>query len=300
MAQVIGLGYIGYQVTDPKGWDFLLQDIFGLQRRDDGGRARQYRVDERHHRISVYPAKQEAIAYIGWEAASRDDLEAIASQVQASGIKVKWGDQKLRDERAVMELIHFTGPDAFRTEVFFNAYNDMYPFRSPLPMVGFNTGGLGLGHVVLFAADRDKTAEWYQNVLGFRLSDYIYWDGEAEATFMHCSPRHHSLAVVNACFGAQGGEFGHLMLEVKDLDDVGRAYDRVLANDIPIAMTLGRHTNDQTTSFYVYTPSGFWLEYGWGGRLVDDETWTPAIYDSTKLWGHEVQPPPVAGFDKRR
>ena len=38
-------------------------------------------------------------------------------------------------------------------------------------------------------------------------------------------------------------------------------------------MTLGRHTNDLMTSFYVRTPSGFEIEYGTGGLVVDDDTW---------------------------
>ena len=39
-----------------------------------------------------------------------------------------------------------------------------------------------------------------------------------------------------------------------------------------IASTLDRHTNDHMTSFYVNTPSGFFIEYGWGGRVIDPKT----------------------------
>ena len=63
----------------------------------------------------------------------------------------------------------------------------------------------------------------------------------------------------------KGGDMAHFMFEAKSLDDVGRAYDIVHAEGFPIAMTLGRHTNDNTTSFYLYSPSGWWVEYGCGG-----------------------------------
>ncbi|MFD0567797.1 hypothetical protein ACFQ2M_41870 [Kitasatospora saccharophila] len=33
------------------------------------------------------------------------------------------------------------------------------------------------------------------------------------------------------------------------------------------------HPNDHMFSFYVRTPSGFSVEYGWGGLLIDDATW---------------------------
>ena len=51
-------------------------------------------------------------------------------------------------------------------------------------------------------------------------------------------------------------------------------------------MSLGRHTNDMMTSFYVRTPSGFEIEYGTGGLLVDEENWKVETYDATSFWGH--------------
>jgi extradiol dioxygenase len=82
------------------------------------------------------------------------------------------------------------------------------------------------------------------------------------------------------------------MLEVRSIDDVGAALDIVNEREIPLAMSLGRHTNDHMTSFYVRTPSGFEIEYGTGGRLVDDDTWTIDRYDATSTWGHK---PPATG-----
>jgi hypothetical protein len=53
--------------------------------------------------------------------------------------------------------------------------------------------------------------------MGFRLSDFI--DVPFPLAFFHCNPRHHSLAVAHLP-GTVG--FHHLMLEVAELDDVGR------------------------------------------------------------------------------
>jgi biphenyl-2,3-diol 1,2-dioxygenase len=129
-------------------------------------------------------------------------------------------------------------------------------------------------------------ADLYVNEFGFRVSDHIDWD-DAHATFLHCNPRHHSLALVNECFGMKGGQVHHMMIETTSLDDVGRAYDLIRKNGIPLALTLGRHTNDHMTSFYCGSPSGFAIEYGWGGRLIDDAVWQAGQYDSPSIWGHE-------------
>ena len=77
------------------------------------------------------------------------------------------------------------------------------------------------------------------------------------------------------------------MFEVDELDIIGRAWDKVLEeNAAPILSTLGKHTNDEMVSFYVRTPSGFGLEYGTGGIMIDDATWTPTRYSAAHYWGH--------------
>jgi hypothetical protein len=81
----------------------------------------------------------------------------------------------------------------------------------------------------------------------------------------------------------------HFMLEVNSIDDVGAALDLASKAGVPVVSTLGRHSNDQMMSFYMSTPSGFEVEYGWGGRLVDDATWQVQRHDRGTLWGHKVQ-----------
>ena len=69
---------------------------------------------------------------------------------------------------------------------------------------------------------------------------------------------------------------------------VGRAWDLVdLRGAAPIVQTLGMHTNDKTISFYARTPAGFAVEYGTGGILIDDRTWTPTRYPGAHYWGHQ-------------
>ena len=85
------------------------------------------------------------------------------------------------------------------------------------------------------------------------------------------------------------------MLQVVSLDDVGIAHDMRADRGIPLSMTLGRHTNDRMFSFYVRTPSGFEVEYGWGADTVDNEDeWVVTHMRSPSIWGHRPgdAPPP--------
>jgi hypothetical protein len=83
----------------------------------------------------------------------------------------------------------------------------------------------------------------------------------------------------------------HFMVEVTDIRDVGTAYDRCMDAKQPFEMTLGMYPNDHMFSFYVITPSGFSIEYGWGGLIIDDGTWEVRTLERLHSWGH--RPPGV-------
>ena len=294
MATVKALGYIGCSISDTKAWEKLLLDVFAMEKRDDSpNNVLQYRIDDNHHRLSLYKSKTDKLEYIGWEMETQNDLDTFASELKSKGVKIQAGDEELKTERSVMDLYVIEGPDGVRNEIFFGPLQDFVPFNQTDGRSGFNTRNLGMGHVVLASANRDQTLDWYQQMLGLSLSDHIHWDG-VEATFMHCNPRHHSLAIMNTIGPMQNGDLGHFMLEANTADDVGRAYDVVQENDYPIAFTYGKHTNDLTTSFYLYTPSNWLIEYGYGGQLIDDAVWEPKLYNSPKIWGHNHQLPPNA------
>ena len=183
-------------------------------------------------------------------------------------------------------MVWFTDPFGFRHELS-HGLRMGSPFTPGRTMHGFVTGDGGLGHAVLIVPDLDVAERFFTGVLGFKPSDSV--ESGLSLRFLHCNPRHHSLA-----FALVPGMVGmhHLMLEVAALGDVGAALDLVNERGIPLAMNLGKHTNDLMTSFYVRTPSGFEIEYGTGGRVVDDETWVVGEYDVQSLWGHK---PPAGG-----
>jgi hypothetical protein len=57
---------------------------------------------------------------------------------------------------------------------------------------------------------------------------------------------------------------------------------------VPIAASLGTHTNDRMFSFYMVTPSGFQIEFGHGGRLIEDATWEVQLHTAASIWGHRA------------
>ena len=186
------------------------------------------------------------------------------------------------DERRVKDLIVFSDPIGNRLEIFHGAEIATDPFQPGRAISGFRTGALGMGHAVLTAERLDEVLPFYQDVLGFKASDYIL--KPFKAYFFHVNARHHSLAFIDT--GKNG--IHHLMMETCYLDDVGQAYDLALRRPEMIGTTLGRHVNDEVTSFYSWSPSEFLVEYGWGGRTIEPATWTPhERTEGPSLWGHD-------------
>lgn len=281
------LGYFVFNVTDIGAWRDLAASVLGAEeRREESSGQVRLRFDEHHHRITLRPAKTDSIAAIGWEVPSLSELESVRRKVAEHGLAVAEATREDLADRKVEALFRFRDMDGFPMEVYYGPWMDDVPFHPARPMSGFNCGPLGLGHAVLVTKDRGKAARFYQDVLGFSVTDYIAWD-EADAIFLHCNPRHHSLALINECYGMKSGYMHHFMLETRSLDDVGRAYDIVRSRKLPLVLSLGQHSNDRMTSFYMKTPSGFAIEYGWGGLLVDDSVWRVKHYSTPKLWGHE-------------
>lgn len=281
------LGYLVFNVSDIEAWRDVATNVIGAEERRDSPPDRvRLRFDEHHHRIMLCPAETDSVVAVGWEVPSFRELASVHEKVTEHGFAVTEGTPEDLTDRKVEAMFRFRDLDGFPLEIHCAPWVDDVPFRPSRPMSGFNCGLLGIGHVVLVSKDPKEAARFYQEVLGFTVTDHIV-SGELDAVFLHCNARHHSVALMNECYGMKSGDLNHFMVETRSLDDVGRAYDIVRQRKLPLVLALGQHSNDRMTSFYMKTPSGFSMEYGWGGLLVDDAVWRVRHHSTTKLWGHE-------------
>jgi 2,3-dihydroxybiphenyl 1,2-dioxygenase len=280
--QLAALGYVGIRTADLDQWATYATRFLGMQLVERREGRLSLRMDDRKQRVIVDTDTWEGLSFYGWEVADSGALAALAARLEQAGVNVVHGSRALADERRVRDLIVFSDPVGNRLEAFHGAESAGEPFRPGRSISGFRTGPLGMGHAVLTAERIDEVLPFYTDLLGFRLSDYFV--RPFKAYFFHLNPRHHSLAFIES--GKNG--IHHLMVELFYLDDVGQAYDLALRQPEMIGTTLGRHTNDQITSFYSWSPSKFLVEYGWGGRSIDPATWKPhERADGPSLWGHD-------------
>jgi 2,3-dihydroxybiphenyl 1,2-dioxygenase len=283
------LGYLGLKVKDPDAWRAFATGVLGLMPGEAVGGAPRFRLDEQAWRIAVTPGEADDVDYLGFEVAGAAELGAVTRRLAKGGVSVSEGDPALLAERGVLGLAACQDPDGLRVELYYGAtLRTETPFVSPAGVAGFVTGEQGLGHVVISTRDIVAARHFYQDLLGFRLSDTIRMrkrgDASFEMEFYHCNPRHHTLALMP--IGAPR-RLHHFMLQVAALDGVGFALERAQAAGTPITATLGRHTNDRMVSFYARTPAGFEVEFGFGAIEVDDASWRVTRHDRPSSWGHK-------------
>ncbi|MET8947907.1 VOC family protein [Streptomyces sp. NPDC004542] len=274
------LGYVGISSERLDDWGTFATSRLGMQLVDDAGGTAVLRMDDRRQRVIVTDDGRRG--YFGWEVASASAFDRIADALDAVGVRVRSMTSAERANRFVADGIVFRDPAGNRVEAVIHPAEDPTPFVPGRTHSGFRTGPLGLGHAVLTTPRYDELLSFYRDVLGFRLSDYTAQP--FRASFLHLNARHHSLAIIET----ETVGIHHIMMEMNNMDDVGQAYDLALADPETIGVTLGRHSNDHMFSFYTRTPSDFLVECGWGGRSIDQATWTPCeLTDGPSLWGHE-------------
>ncbi|WP_317847603.1 VOC family protein [Pseudomonas sp. HTZ2] len=288
-----GLGYVTVRSSDLAQWRHYASQVLGMMVvEDERGERLFLKMDERPYRILVQRSAQDGFGACGWEVAGQAAFDQAVAELHAAGVAVEQGSAEQAALRQVQALALFADPDGNRHELYWGPRQDFARFVSPVGVRGFVSDGLGMGHVVLPAPTFDRCRDFYEQVMGFGLSDLMkvrFAPGPAEPEkriyFMHCNNgRHHSLAIFE-CPVPSGCV--HMMVEVAGLEDVGRALDRMHANGVKLSATLGQHTNDQMISFYMKTPSGFDLEYGCDGLVVDWSRHTPFESTVVSQWGHD-------------
>lgn len=294
------LGYLGFEVVDLTKWEQFASNVLGLEVRTgevsaNAGAVRLLRMDEQGHRFILSEGASDDYAYAGWRVEDAAAVEASRAHLDALGIAWTAGTDNELAVRGAQRMIHFNDPAGNRHEVYCSQTVAPSPFKSALVPSGFVTDAGGLGHVVFEADEYTQMVEFAQKVLGMRLSDHIDLEvgpgTSVEVAFFHTNQRHHSFAVApRAPNAGPRKRIHHFMLEARSMSDVGYTRDRFLAVGLPVIMDIGQHPNDQMISFYGQTPSGFNVEFGYGGVLVDEAAWKSCRYDHMSSWGHRPAP----------
>jgi catechol 2,3-dioxygenase-like lactoylglutathione lyase family enzyme len=144
-----------------------------------------------------------------------------------------------------------------------------------------------LGHVLYATPDLETSSRFFQDVLGFKLSDSV--PGVIE--FVRCSTDHHNIGLVSSPVPF----LHHTSWQVEDVDQIGHGAMRLLGIDPTCSVWgLGRHFLGSNYFWYLRDPSGNYAEYFADlDQIAEDAEWLARTWEPEKAlyaWGPPLPP----------
>jgi catechol 2,3-dioxygenase-like lactoylglutathione lyase family enzyme len=144
-----------------------------------------------------------------------------------------------------------------------------------------------LSHLVVNSPNPERLVAFYQQHLGFALSDTLTSPHMGEVMwFLRCSSSHHSIAIARCPHVS----LHHASFEMRGLDEYMRGTGRLLRAGVEKIWGPGRHMAGNNTFSYFLDPLGNTVEYTTELEEIDEDTWHPHLYDFsdpevTDQWG---------------
>ena len=265
MSRVCEIRYVGYGVTNFAAERAFYRDIWGLREvsSDDGMAYFAAQGGEEHHVVRLRSSKVGRIDVIALAAPDRAVVDGLHAKVSASAAKLISAPHDLASPGGGYGF-RFFSPDGLTFEISSDVEQG-----EKRDISRWDGVPVKISHIVLHSPDPGKLTQFFIDVLGFRLSD---WLGDLMA-FLRCNSAHHRIAVLRGppCLN-------HVAYDMQGIDGVMRGISRLKQNKVDIGWGPGRHTAGNNVFSYFVTPSNFVVEYTAELEDVDDDSWEAKVH----------------------
>ncbi|WP_068075707.1 VOC family protein [Novosphingobium lentum] len=250
------LGFCRLACRDLAASTAFYRDLVGLavERADD--REVWLRCSDQPHDMVLVQSDAPGLVGAGFEVEDAGQLDALFALLDAAGLAPFRHDANACATRLVAGAIGVTDPVSGLALEFFCGQA-----TAATPYVAQHTRIERMGHLVLNVADLDAAHRFWVDLLGFAVSDRV--EGTAEWLRAWPNPLHHSLALLQH----DANTLHHINFMVTDIDDIGRATNRLKAAGVPIVFGPGRHLPSTSVFLYFLDPDGNTAELSFGMEL---------------------------------
>jgi catechol 2,3-dioxygenase-like lactoylglutathione lyase family enzyme len=275
-ARVTELRYVGLALPEFDNERKFCAELWGLKEVALEGDLAYFAAEGSPHQyvLRLRRNNDRRMDLCGFAAATRADVDALHQQVIAAGAKIISAPAPLTSPGGGYGF-RFFDPDGRTLEISSDVAER--PFRQLAKNEAIPTG---LSHVVFHSPTHKETTKFYEEALGFRVSDWL----SEFMVFLRCNQWHHRLAFLPGPAG-----LNHVAFDVSEVDDLMRGIGRMVQNDIHLQWGPGRHTAGNNTFSYFTTPGGNVFEYTSDLEEVDDDNWEATTYamapEITDQWG---------------
>ncbi|MGA9882832.1 MAG: catechol 2,3-dioxygenase [Candidatus Acidiferrales bacterium] len=291
-------------------------DLMGMTesgRQGDSVYLRCYDDYERHS-LKLTASQLPGLGHVAYRTRSPQALDRRIAALKGSGLEVGWNDGDLGHGPAYV----CKDPDGHKIELYYETqwYEAPPEQRPALKNQAAKFPGRGanlrrLDHWNALAVDIKANREFYENYLGFRLTEQIVLnDGTEAAMWMTCTNKSYDLAYSRDDTKSRG-RLHHVTFAANSREEVLLAADIALENGIYIETGPHKHAIQQTFFLYLYEPGGNRVEIANAvARLILAPDWKPIRWSEAErkkgqAWGlktiesfHTYGTPPVEVVSK--
>lgn len=267
---------VALTVPDPKASRDFYHEVWGLTAVDeDGDRFWLRATGTEHHVLDLRPGDTNSLGGISFALGTPREVDEAAIALERIGVPLLRTPGLLDDAGGGYGL-QFVDPEGRTIEL----SADTFAVSSQEPG-GRRAVPRKIAHVVLNTTDIERTAQFYTQVLGMRISDW----SERQMAFLRCNSDHHVIALNQATWPS----INHIAYEMTSIDHFMRGIGSLRAHGIAPQWGPGRHGPGDNTFSYFTDPAGLVCEYTSEVAQIDEDAWlcrtwrrTPELSDT---WG---------------
>ena len=240
-------------------------EAWGLQAVGEDQHAQYLRGSSaEHHILSLHPADRRGLHHLAFSVAGIAAVDAAAAELERRGTTLVAEPNRLNEPGGGYGL-RFLDPENRCIELSAGVAEHSNGWSAE------SVGPRRLCHVVLNTAQFDPIVEFYADVLGFRISDWM----ENQMAFLRCSRKHHVLAFNRA----DHASVNHVAYVMANVDGVMSGFASLRARGQEPDWGPGRHGPGNNIFCYFKDPAGYVVEFSSDMEYIEDEaTHEPAVW----------------------
>jgi 2,3-dihydroxy-p-cumate/2,3-dihydroxybenzoate 3,4-dioxygenase len=256
MIKLWDIRYVRLGTRDLASASHYARQVVGLESMRQAGGAEYFRSDGRDHTL-VYFEGDPADHTVGFELRNAAELEAAATLLDRSDVKVSAGTADECEQRRVKSFINFKDPTGNSIDLVVQPHHSGRDYWPP-----HNTGITGFSHIGLCSSDPARDEQFWTGLLGARVSDRI-----GASPLLRIDEVHHKIAL----FPSRKPGVQHVNHQVDSINDLMKAWYRLQAAGVRIVFGPGRHPTSGACFLYFEGPDGMVYEYSTGVRHITAE-----------------------------
>jgi catechol 2,3-dioxygenase len=261
--------------------DFFV-DVMGLTETGRAGDSVYLRAwgEWFHHSLVITHGAQPALGHIAWRADGSEELDQAVARIIDRGAGRGW----LPASEGHGPAYRFTGPGGHINEIFWeveryrapDALRSTYPNRPQR----FSQRGVAvrqLDHTTCASGSPLADAEWYRDVLGFRLTEVTLVAERPVIAMISTNEKSHELGIAIDPSGSHG-RLHHIAYWVDEPAGLLSAADALLESGFSIEWGPSRHGIGEQYAVYTREPGGIRIEITTGGYRIYQPDWEPIYW----------------------